>query len=733
MRLRNNVQHLTGASGSIRSLPIGDPTRECEDASTKAIQLTRAIQDQTSSISIVEWFDDLDDLASSVYDVGLNKQAAQIRQFEYYILTTLAAHFGRRSEIESRLARCLYNLAVFYFDRREYDKALPLLERAEKIYQRLGEPFRLLLADCLCMRLWCLPQLGKLTDTQETIQEGLDLLRELALNNSSGYGHHFASALLHQTFLFLQLREYQKVLDCSEEAISWLSKSSSQYKDEFPYQFAYARWNSAVAYKEFGDFEKANEHGREAVKTINKLISDRPLFYAKHSRSTAFSHWFLKKGRQQDALHVLEESLTVYCSVEALPTTKQHFADVLYQKAEVLHSEGDFDDALKALSQVIDILRRLLEEDEKDPKCFIALLSAFKLHSSCLVSLGRQSEAIETINASLDALRSSLVKIDLNESRVDFISDMLTSQESMLQSMDNIDAVKKLREYKKALTCIGEGIREKRRRVTDGEHEHSNLAHLLDLQHKIFNQLSRFDEALLHIQESVDLRYLLARRNGDEKIRIDLIRMLYCQARCLNSMERTDDALESLDKVLKHIQSLWNNEQGSDSLNMLINILSFSDCLIRNLVKENEYSKVLQLAVTSIEALRSLDSARDSRVRVLLGSALENSSVSCFGLEKFEEAIRYADEAVQIYRGLVEEDVDKHEWDLAWSLYQHARSLLALDNPGGAINSIEESVNIYLRIELRDPDGIRDKLADSLTLRAEVSYRLGRAGGIQDA
>lgn len=260
MLLRNNVQPLTSLPGSIRRLPNGDATRECEDASAKTIRLIRTIQDQTSSISIVEWFDDLNNLASSLHNVGLKKEAAQIVQFEYYILTTLASDFGRRSEIESRLARCLYNLAVFYFDRREYDTALPLLERAEKIYQRLGEPFHLLLADCFCMRLWCLPQLGKLTDTQETIKEGLDLLRELASNNLSEYGNHLAFALSDQTDLFLSLRENQKALDYSQEMIYWLSKSSSQYKDEFPYEYASARWHAALAYKELGDFEKADEH-----------------------------------------------------------------------------------------------------------------------------------------------------------------------------------------------------------------------------------------------------------------------------------------------------------------------------------------------------------------------------------------------------------------------------------------------------------------------------------------
>ena len=136
MLLMNNVQHLKGASESCRlgMLPIGDATRECEDASYKAIQLTRAIQDQTSSISIAEWFDDLRRLAISVRKVGLKKQAAQIRQFEYHILTTLASHFGRQSKIESRLAQCLRSLSIFYFEKEEYDTALPLLERAEEIY-----------------------------------------------------------------------------------------------------------------------------------------------------------------------------------------------------------------------------------------------------------------------------------------------------------------------------------------------------------------------------------------------------------------------------------------------------------------------------------------------------------------------------------------------------------------------------------------------------------------------
>lgn len=460
MLLMNNIQHLKGASGRLGRLPIGDATRECEDASTKAVLLTRAIQDQTSSFSIAEWFDDLSGLASSMRSVGLKKQAARIRQFEYHVLTKLAFNFGRRSEIERRLACCVHNLGIFYYDKGEYDTALSFFERAEEIFRRLGDPFRPSLANCILTHSSCLSQLGKLTDAEHIIKEGLDLFRELASNNLSEYGNHLAFTLSDQTDLFLSLRENQEALDYSQDMIYWLS-NSPQYKDEFPYEYASARWHAALAYKDLGDFEKADGHGREVVKILNKLISDRPLFYASDCRSTILSNWFLKKGRKQDALHVLEESLTVYCSVETLSTMQQHFAGVLYQKAEVLRSKGDFDDALKALSQVIDIRRRLLEEGEKDSKCFIALLSAFKLRSSCLVSLGRQSEAIETIDASLDTLQSSLVKIDLDGSRVDFISNMVTSQESMFQSMDNSDVVDKLWGYKKALMCVSEGIRER--------------------------------------------------------------------------------------------------------------------------------------------------------------------------------------------------------------------------------------------------------------------------------
>lgn len=134
-----------------------------------------------------------------------------------------------------------------------------------------------------------------------------------------------------------------------------------------------------------------------------------------------------------------------------------------------------------------------------------------------------------------------------------------------------------------------------------------------------------------------------------------------------------------------------------------------------------------------MDVLRSLDSAQGTHVKALLGFSLDNSSFCCYNLERFKDAIRYAEEAVQLYRGLVEENVDKYERNLGWSLYYHARSLLALDNLDEAMKSIEECIDIESRIELRDPDEICDNLANSLTLRAEISYRLGRAGDIQDA
>lgn len=464
---------------------------------------------------------------------------------------------------------------------------------------------------------------------------------------------------------------------------------------------------------------------------FHRLRAERPLYYANNSQARTFSKWFVKKGRPQDALHVLEESLTICCSVKAMPAIQQNFAKLLYQKAKILHFKGDFDNASKALSQVIDVHRRFLEEDEKDSRCFIALLSAFNLLFSCLVSLGHQSEAIQTIDVSLDALGSSLMNIDLDDIHIEIISDILISQESMLQSMDNTDAVDKLREYKKALTCVDEVIRTYRQHVLNNECEHSNLAHLLNLRHEILIDMRQFDYALSHIQESVDLRHDLVREVADEKSRMNLIRVLHREARCLNSMQRMDDALESLDEALKCIQLVLNEKQGGKSNYLFIDILDFHENLVNNLVDRNEYLTALQVMTTSAKVLRSLDSAGGTCVRVLLGIVLGNNSFCCYKLQRFEEALRYAEETVQIFRGLVTENADEHEWNLAYYLCEYARSLFALENLDGAMKSIEECIEIRSRIELRYPDGIRDYL--EYLLRAEISYRLGRVGDIQDA
>lgn len=532
--------------------------------------MTRAIQDQTSSISIVEWLADLDRLASSVYRVGFKKQALQLRQFQHTFLTTLASQSKNGSELELRLACCLHNLAVLQSGEEDYVTALSLSAKAEGIFRRLGEPYRLFLAGCITGRSLCLFKLGKLIEAEETLKEALHLYRQLASNDPSKCGFFMASALVQQTNIFLSLRQYQKVLDSCRDATEWLSRSSPRYKNDLPYEYTFTQWNAACAYNELGEFEMADKYGQDAVNVLNRLISERPLFYAKYSESTTFSNWFLNRGRPQDALHVLEESLSICCSVQALSLVRQRFADVLYQKAKILHSGGDFGDALKTVSHVIDVYRQLLEEDETDSKSHIALLSAFSLRSSCLASLGHQSDTVQTIDAFFDTLRSSLIKINFDESMIKSIFQLLISQDTILKSLRNTDAVDRLRDYKKALAYIGEGILVYRQRVLEGECQHTNLAHLLDLRHRLSFEMSKIDEAFFYIQEAVGLCYHVVTRYGEEKNRVNLIRVLYYQARCLKTMHREGDALESLFNVLQYIQTCnFSQQVGQQTLQIM--------------------------------------------------------------------------------------------------------------------------------------------------------------------
>lgn len=76
------------------------------------------------------------------------------------------------------------------------------------------------------------------------------------------------------------------------------------------------------------------------------------------------------------------------------------------------------------------------------------------------------------------------------------------------------------------------------------------------------------------------------------------------------------------------------------SFEMFIDILDLKRqfTYTHNPVDQDEYSEVYQSTVTSIGVLRLLGSARGTRVRALLRSALGNSSVCCYELERFKDS-----------------------------------------------------------------------------------------------
>lgn len=712
--LRNDAKNFKIKQSKGFRSPIGNPTSECEDASHLAIKLTREIQNRNSRISIIDWFDDLSELGSILYDVGLKKEARWIWQFEYRILILLASKEGSEEgrNVDSRLACCLHNLAVSYSYEGRYKEAILLAERAVEIRRRLGEPFISFLADSLSLLSGCFRHVRQFWKAEKFIQESIDLIRELAFNDPSQYGWQLARRLNDIADLYFDLGKCQEAIDYSREAFQWLSKSSPQFKVEFPYDYCEAQWLTALAYRKFGNSEKATEFGREATTIFNKLIGERPHYYI-NDRRDLLSIWLYDIGRRQDAIHDLEKRLTIYCSVEPTSTVQKGFATILYKRAEYLYREDMLPDALNAISQVIDVRRHLLEEDESNDCSLKELLDAFKLHCSCLISLRRPFDAMKTIETTLNLLWPSLIEV--GRSAQSGIFEDLAQKESMIKKLQSNGNACNLKKYK-VLSTIDNAILFWRQR----ECSSSNLINLLELRFNILKVMEKPDVDFLIIKETIDWYRCKLDSDIVKGSLGSLIKLLSSSAKFLEQWGSVDSSLIFLKDAFKYVK--FNIDFS------FYDIINLKDRLVSNLIRRNKQSMAVEALNMFEGALRPIIDGKTRYSGHCLADILTTRSRCYFDLHRFVEALQDAKEAVEIHRDVVSEYKDHQVFNdhLANALHAHARVLVALNDFDGALKSVEEAMQLDEKFHIWP---FKDTVIE---LRAEILNRLESSVEVQD-
>ena len=192
------------------------------------------------------------------------------------------------------------------------------------------------------------------------------------------------------------------------------------------------------------------------------------------------------------------------------------------------------------------------------------------------------------------------------------------------------------------------------------------------------------------------------------------------------------------DAIAKHLPRIWKAtlavaQQTGDPLGLVLD----------NVMEQNPRLKLAtqieaalpdhtiamrELAVTvTKQALGSVleqppSSERDKRAARLLN----NQSMRLADLGRREEALEAIEEAVSLYRPLVQARPDIFRFDLADSLYSQSDRLADLGRREEALEAVEEAVELYRPLAAAFPDAFSSKLAISLNSQSMRLADLGR-------
>ena len=135
----------------------------------------------------------------------------------------------------------------------------------------------------------------------------------------------------------------------------------------------------------------------------------------------------------------------------------------------------------------------------------------------------------------------------------------------------------------------------------------------------------------------------------------------------------------------------------------------------------------------AVEIRRGLPEENKAAINPGLAGSLNNLSGCLFGVGDRGGALDAAREAVGIYRGLVEGNAEVFKSDLAMSLSNLSNRLSEVGDRGGALDAIRESVEIRCGLAEGNAAAFNPDLAASLNNLSNRLFEVGDRGGALDA
>lgn len=242
-------------------------------------------------------------IADNYYD--LDKGA------KYFAVAQQTYKLSKQSNDTLRLAKSLYYIADFHYEKTALDSAFSYYIKSQKMYQHLN--------DTLYIGKLSLEKARVLYDTgnfTESVNQGIAALKMLS---KSGNTRQVYETYIIIALCLKELRDYNNSLDYFNRALNELDKleKDSDYpKAKVLKSRASCYNNIGTIYEKLGNFKKAIKLYNDALR-VKGIKSDRPELYAMLLSNLAYSK--MKSGDHTSVEKLLFTSLKVRDSLQVLP------------------------------------------------------------------------------------------------------------------------------------------------------------------------------------------------------------------------------------------------------------------------------------------------------------------------------------------------------------------------------------------------------------------------------
>ncbi|KOX33455.1 hypothetical protein ADK67_06135 [Saccharothrix sp. NRRL B-16348] len=649
-------------------------------------------------------------LAALVADIPAGHSS--LRNLALIAATRTRAAMGNPTTVieEVQLAHFLNNLATRHAEAGNPTEALTIAIEAVARFRGPAELDPALLPN-LAVALASLAnrqaERGRAAEALETINEAIDIQRELAADNPGAHLHHLASSLNSAANKRGQLGDLPGALADITEAVA-LSRDLVTYDPVHLPSLAMYMTNLANRQAEAGRAAEALEIAVEAVGIQRKLAADNPgahLPVLAVSLTNLANH-FYRTGDHTRALATAGESVDIYRRLV------RHSPDAyLPELAVALNNLGvhrgranDLAGALATISEAADIKRELAR---KNPDAYSA-----ELGSTLNNLAGRQAEAGDHAQAQVTVAEAVSLHRRLAEDNPIHLPELAKSLAILAVVQQDRGA------GSETLAVINQAVTIQRALAANSPTHLPDLALFLGY---LADQQARSGDhplALASITEAVAIRRDIVEKNGAAhlpELASTLNKLANLQAKAGEQL----DALATATEAAEHYRELAENH--------LFHRHAFAVVLGNLSIHQADTGHVIEALATATEAVatwRGLVEENGTIHLPGLASALSSLANRQAEVRDKERAMNTAVEDVTIHRALAEKD-PAHLPDLAMSLNNLANREAEAGNHARALTITTEALAIRRELVKDDPTHLPD-LAASLNNLANRLLETGQ-------